>query len=107
MNTCKWPLGNGETLEFTIYDPKSATWNKTAGLYIFASPEGNNYWHALYVGQTEDFSSRIPNHEHWATASLYGATTIHALSVPLASNREYYERLLIQHLQPPLNVQGR
>lgn len=107
MSQCSWPLGNGESLTFTIYEPSSVTWNAVAGLYIFARPLPNNRWDALYIGKTEDFSSRLPNHEVWESALRHGATHIHALVVPLAANRQTWERMLIQHLQPILNVQLR
>lgn len=101
MSTCTWPLGNGESLTFKVYG-SSTTWNKVAGLYIFAYQNGQ-HWYALYVGQTDDFSSRLNSHERWDEAVRKGATHIHALSVPLAANRDRYEKMLIQHLQPRMN----
>lgn len=106
MNTCTWPIGNGLSLEFIIYD-HNTQWNKVAGLYIFAGPSGNGRWRAYYVGQTEDFSSRLPNHERWDETRRLGATHIHAKAVPQAANRDVWEKRLIETLQPPLNVQYR
>lgn len=103
MNTCTWPLGNGETLTFNIYD-QSANWNNVAGLYIFSYSDGQ-HWYALYVGQANDFSSRIPSHERWDEAVRKGANHVHALSVSQAANRDKWEKMLIQHLQPPMNQQ--
>lgn len=103
MATCKWPLGNGENLEFTIYD-SSTTWNNVAGLYIFARSDGQR-WYALYVGQTDDFRSRLPNHERWDEARRNGATAVHAVVVSQAGTRDKLEKLLIRHLRPPLNDQ--
>ncbi len=105
MSTCKWPLGNGQTLEFTVYG-SDTTWNKTAGLYVFTyqTPQG---WIALYVGQTDDFSARLPNHERWNEAARLGATHVHAVVVPLQANRDLYEKMLIRNLQPRLNDQLR
>ncbi len=105
MPTCNWPLGNGQTLSFTIYD-SNENWNSVGGLYIFAYSDGR-YWRALYVGKADDFSARMPSHERLDEAVRLGATHIHAAVVPLAANREAWERMLIQHLQPPLNVQHR
>jgi excinuclease UvrABC nuclease subunit len=104
MNTVSWPLGNNQTLEFTSYDTKTTTWNAVAGLYIFAYFDGQ-YWRALYVGQTNDFSSRIPSHERVAEAFRLGATHIHATVVPQAAKRDTLEKSLISHLQPRLNEQ--
>ena len=106
MSTCTWPIGNGESLSCTIYDP-STTWNKVAGIYIFAYRSGPTNWIALYVGQTDDFSSRMPSHDRWDEAVRLGASHIHALVIPLAANRDRLEKMLIQTLQPSMNVQHR
>ena len=105
MNSCAWPLGNGETLNFTVYD-SNQNWNKVAGLYIF-SYLAQGQWYPLYVGQTDDFSSRFPNHERLNEAIKYGATHIHAIVVPQAAQRNGYEAMLVGHLQPPMNRQLR
>jgi hypothetical protein len=102
MSTCRWPLGNGQTLTFHVYDSNDK-WLKAAGLYIFAYLAKDGLWRALYVGQTDDFSSRLPSHERLDEAIQHGATHIHAVQVPLAANRDEWERLLISHLQPQLN----
>lgn len=104
MNKCLWPLENGQTLEFTIYSPCS-NWNKVAGLYIFAHNVDGQHWRALYIGQTNDFSSRLPSHEKWDFAVQHGATHIHALVVSDECMRDLWEKRLIAHLQPQLNDQ--
>ncbi len=106
MSTCNWPLGNGQNLECTILTP-DANWNRAAGLYIFAHSTDASHWRAVYVGQTDDFSSRIPGHERWSEAARLGATHVHAAVVPQQANRDNLEKMLIQSLQPPLNVQFR
>lgn len=104
---CSWPLGNGQVLDCVIYDPHGTTWNRVAGLYIFTYRLNATQWHALYVGQTDDFSSRLLSHERWYEANQLGATHIHAAVVPMAANRDKLEKMLIQHLQPSMNVQAR
>lgn len=104
MNKCLWPLENGQNLEFIIYSPES-NWNKVAGLYIFANSADGQHWRALYIGQTNDFSSRLPTHEKWDLAVRRGATHIHALVVSQAVMRDLWEQRLISYLQPPLNDQ--
>ena len=102
---CSWPTGVGaETLSFTIF-PKDINWNNFGGLYIFAYCTGGTSWKAVYVGLTEDFSYRMPNHERWQEAVRLGATHGHTLVVTTQAAREDYERKLIQHLQHPLNDQ--
>ena len=102
MNTCTWPMGNGQTLNFTICS-SGDEWNKVAGLYIFAHKTDATHWNALYVGQTDDFSSRIPSHEKWDSAVRNGATHVHAVVVPEQSVRDEWEKRLIAHLQPSMN----
>lgn len=105
MSTCRWPLGNGQTLDFTVYD-SNQNWKKVAGLYIF-SYQTQGGWHPLYVGQTDDFSSRFSNHERLQEAVNKGATHIHAVVISQALHRDKYEAMLIQHLQPIMNTQLR
>lgn len=103
MSSCFWPIGNGNNLKFEIYN-LNENWNKLAGLYIFAYNTHKEKWVALYVGQTDDFSSRLPNHERLYEAIQRGATHIHALVVPQTDMRDEYEKLLIKNLQPSMNV---
>jgi len=105
MTTCSWPLGNGESLEFTVYGD-GTTWNKVSGLYIFTYRTTKG-WIPLYVGQAKDFSARFANHEEWAHAARLGATHVHARVVPLQATRDLWERMLIRNLQPTLNNQLR
>lgn len=102
--TCAWPLGSGENLEVTIYS-RNEGWYAVAGLYIFTYRAANGLWHPLYVGQTDDFSARLPSHEKLQKALQHGATHIHARIVSQESDRLLLERMLIQHLRPALNVQ--
>ena len=95
---------------FTVYDT-GATWNDVAGVYIFASlrrdQHGNQRWYAYYIGQTQSFRDRIPNHEEWPEAARLGATHIHARVETSEDTRLDLERRLIQANQPPLNEQHR
>jgi hypothetical protein len=100
--TCNWPIENNQTLEFTIYDPDTK-WNSVGGLYIFARRTDATHWVAEYVGETDDFSSRLSYHERWYEATQRGATHIHARAVQQAASRVAWEKALIQNLQPPLN----
>ncbi len=102
MSNCTWPLGNGESFECGIYS-QDGVWNRLAGLYIFACIRDETHWRALYVGQTDDFGSRIPSHERWTEAVLLGATHVHAAVVSNQADRNMLEAMLIQNLQPPMN----
>jgi excinuclease UvrABC nuclease subunit len=100
-----WPLGDGMSLPFTVYD-RNEGWNDVPGLYIFAFVSGGR-WHSLYVGQADSFKDRLPNHERLKEAIQKGATHIHATVVHNQTERDIWERKLIQTLQPPMNVQHR
>ena len=100
-----WPLGNGHVLAFSVYAANQG-WNNVPGLYIFSFVV-NDKWYALYVGQAESFHSRLPYHERLNEAVQKGATHIHALVVPSKQNRDLWEQMLIQNLQPPMNTQLR
>jgi hypothetical protein len=104
--TCAWPIGNGQTLSFNVYD-SNENWVKVGGLYIFAYLPKGESWYPLYVGKTDDFSCRFPSHERLDEAIQHGATHIHAVVVPLAANRGTLERRLIETLRPPMNEQLR
>jgi len=106
MSTCSWPLGNGQSLSFHVYSENKG-WKKIPGLYIFAFEGKAGSWHALYVGQTDDFSSRLPTHEKLNEAVQRGTTHVHALHVASQFERNRLERMLINHLQPPMNEQLR
>lgn len=82
--------------------PQSGLWRSAAGLYIFTGIS-NGYWRALYIGQTDDFSTRIPDHERWGEAVRLGATHVHARIEANALQRLAIERQLIRTYQPTLN----
>jgi hypothetical protein len=67
------------THEFTIYEMDTTNWNDVAGVYIFSGLNvQQTQWKALYVGITESFKTRHPNHERWEEAKRLGATHVHA-----------------------------
>lgn len=103
---CNWPLGNGQSLEFNVLS-KNDGWNPVSGLYIFAYQLQNGNWTAVYVGQTDNFSLRMPNHDRFGDAVQSGATHIHAKAVSSHQERDLWEKLLIQNLQPQLNQHHR
>ncbi len=102
-NTVAWG-----SYEFTVYDPQETNWHEVAGLYIFAGfvrdHEDVLRWHAYYIGQTEDFSNHIPNHEEWSAAQLLGASHVHARTVERPEERNRMERRLIRKFRPFLNT---
>ena len=87
---------------FNIYNLEGTHWNAVAGVYIFASSQYQQ-WRAVYIGQTDSFANRLPNHEQRSNAISYGATHIHVLAEPNLNLRETIERHLIHTYQPFLN----
>ena len=53
--------------EFVVYESVFPDWREVGGLYVFVGSrldeQGMPRWHPLYVGQTQDFSTRLPTHE--------------------------------------------
>ncbi len=91
---------------FSVHSPGIA-WNDVPGVYIFASRNAGGGWKAWYIGETDSFARRIPNHERWAEARRRGATHVHAMVEYSASTRSNLEQSLIRRYNPPLNVQHR
>ena len=52
---------NNQTLSFNIHG-ENKDWLPKAGLYIFTYQDTGGIWRPLYVGQTDDFSARLPSH---------------------------------------------
>ena len=94
--------------EFTVYDPEFVNWNEVGGLYVFAGLEKDNQgqpgWLALYLGETRDFSNRLPTHERWPESVELGATHIHALVMRDPDLRAVVEQALIDYYEPVLNT---
>ena len=97
---------NWLTHEFEVCN-HVANWNDVGGIYIFTGLNAARRWRAFYIGQTNSFRDRIPNHENWTAAVRMGATHVHAMVVSQAANRDGIEQKLVETYQPPLNVQLR
>ena len=89
---------------FVVYPYSVTDWNDLPGVYIFAGlDETRQWWLAKYIGSTNSFSRRLPNHERWREAQNRGATHIHACVIHSASMRLELEESLIRAYTPPLN----
>lgn len=91
---------------FTVHDV-DVSWRSVGGIYIMASRIDAYTWRAHYVGQTNDFSTRLLGHERWPAARRAGATHVHAMVVSSEIERLMIEHELIGALQPALNQQLR
>ena len=73
-------------------------------LYILSVRESNDQgWIALYVGKTEDLSSRSSTHQNSSAKNDY--SHFHYLIEHDSIRRDQIEEELIQNLQPPRNTQ--
>lgn len=83
---------------------RSSDWHELPGVYVFAKlMNGEGELEPLYIGETNNFATRFPSHEKWASAARLGATQIHAMVVSDEECRKQIERELIDYYDPILN----
>ena len=75
--TCKWIGKSGKEFIFTIYEI-GTYWNDVPGNYIFTKETSPHTWEAIYIGETESFKDRLPNHNELPCVHRNGGTHIHA-----------------------------
>ena len=109
--THEWYGRGGQSHEFRVYE-SSVDWHKVpevGGVYVFACRENQSGgWVPLYVGETEDFADRMPDHEKWSALVKEGNFTrdniyIHVLEVKDKSRRKDVQDELIQEYDPRWN----
>ena len=96
---CKWA-----SYTFTVFTMDGTTWNDTGGVYVFTGVTPQNQWKAHYIGITQSFRDRHPDHERWKEAQRLGATHVHAMVESQEATRLRIEKELIAAFQPPLNT---
>ena len=74
---CIWTGASGKKYEYEIY-PIGAACSDVAGNYIFARESSPHKWEAIYIGETESFKDRLPNHNELPCIKRNGGTHIHA-----------------------------
>lgn len=96
---------SGQTYEFSCYQPQTV-WNEVAGCYVFAARQIGFALRILYIGETDSFQRRMPEHqdEAWPLAVQRGANLILARPVPNEALRKAMEVDLIRAYRPPLNT---
>jgi hypothetical protein len=75
--TCIWTGDSGAKYEYKIFDI-DGDWNDVPGNYIFAKETSPRKWGAVYIGETESFKERIPNHNELPCIRRNGGTHVHA-----------------------------
>jgi hypothetical protein len=105
-DTLDWPGNSGKTYRYWFTSEIAPSNLKNEGgnyMWIRRLPTGN--WLPVYVGQADDISTRIPNHERLADAMRAGATHLMAHTTPAGEKaRLDEERDLIAHWNPALNT---
>ncbi|HYC06218.1 MAG TPA: hypothetical protein VED40_23215 [Azospirillaceae bacterium] len=100
-----WPGVQGTYRYWLLRDRFSAV--AEPGNYMFVKL-AQNVWIPLYIGETDNLSDRLPNHERWAEVVRHGATHIMAHTSPGGVVlRRAEERDLIARWNPVCNVQHR
>ena len=89
MSTHTWQGASGQTYVYTVYDI-DGEWPDAAGLFIFARPTSRG-WQATYIGETQSFRDRIPDHERKICALRHGATHVHVRASDAEAERQAEE----------------
>ncbi len=74
--TCKWIGASDKEYIYNIH-PIDTEWNDVSGNYIFAKEVSPLKWEAVYIGETESFKDRLPNHNELPCILRNGGTHIH------------------------------
>jgi hypothetical protein len=87
---------------------KGASMQSVGGNYVFLKQLANGNYLPVYVGQADDLSNRLPNHERFDDAIRAGASVVVAHTTQAGeSARLSEERDLIAKWNPILNVHHR
>jgi hypothetical protein len=81
------------------------------GLYMFCGENSGllsgTFTTVYYIGQTNDLTERLSNHERWQEAADLGATDVLIAPIGIQSHRDIIERELISRINPALNEKFR
>jgi hypothetical protein len=102
MATCTWTGTSGKQYQYEVY-PIDTNWNDVPGNYIFAKVNSSRRWTAIYIGETESFSDRLPNHNQLACVRRNGGTHVHAHTNRDTRARKAEEQDLISNHNPACN----
>jgi hypothetical protein len=105
-----WTGASGKTYRYWFLEtPRNAAVIKNeGGNYAFVQQMTNGKFAPLYFGEGDSLQGRIPNHERWPDANRLGVTHVMSHTTPAGeAARLAEERDLIQHWNPPMNVQHR
>jgi hypothetical protein len=101
-NKCEWEGASGKKYEYDIYS-MDTNWNDVAGNYIFAYESSPRKWMSVYMGETESFKDRLPNHNELPCIKRNGGTHVHAHLNTNSQARLDEEADLLAHNKTPCN----
>ena len=101
---CRRTGESGREYRYNIYSIDT-TWSDVAGNYIFAKESKPHTWEPVYIGETESFKDRLPNHNELPCIRHNGGTHIHAHLNPNGITRLAEEKDLLANHSTPCNSQ--
>jgi hypothetical protein len=106
--TIDWPGKSGKMYRYWFSDtiaPAASGLKKEGGNYIYVKQLTNDNWLPVYIGQADDLSGRLPNHDRLSDASRAGATHLMTHTTPGGEQvRLDEEKDLIARWNPVLNT---
>ena len=102
VRECEWTGKSGTKYHYTIYEI-GGDWNDIPGNYIFAKETSLRNWTPLYIGETESFKDRLPNHNELPCIQRNGGTHIHARTNRSNDARLKEEADLLANYTTPCN----
>lgn len=99
---CKWIGASGKEYLYDIFKI-GIDWNDVPGNYIFAYKTEPTVWAPVYIGETESFKDRLPNHPELPCIRRNGGTHIHAHVNQNSQGRLDEEADLLKNHNPPCN----
>ena len=102
--TQNWAGKSGKVYQYEVYG-LDTDWNDVPGNYIFVKLNSANRWAPLYIGETDSFKTRLPNHEKWPCVRQHGVTHIHAHKNSAETARKSEETDLRNAWPTPCNLQ--
>lgn len=74
-----------------------------SGIYIVTRFDGNH--HINYVGQSNNISNRLSNHENWDCFNKHHSSHILTIEILMQEEKDFVEADIIKHYQPKCNEQ--
>jgi len=99
---CIWTGASGKKYEYEVFSI-GTNWNDVPGNYIFARQSSPRQWESVYIGETESFKDRLPNHNELPCIRRNGGTHVHAHVNKASRARLAEERDLLSNGTTPCN----